>query len=74
MADARRLGARKLTAKERRWFLGHSLLLVATSFFRRLSAQGLVDRIIATVREFTRGAAQSDDITVMVIRYLGAGA
>jgi sigma-B regulation protein RsbU (phosphoserine phosphatase) len=34
----------------------------------------LVERIVASVREFTRGAAQSDDITVMVIRYLGAGA
>jgi len=34
----------------------------------------LVERIVASVREFTKGAAQSDDITVMVIRYLGAGA
>lgn len=34
----------------------------------------LVDRILAAVKEFTTGAAQSDDITVMVIRYLGAGA
>ncbi|MGE5838176.1 MAG: SpoIIE family protein phosphatase [Acidobacteriota bacterium] len=38
------------------------------------TAQTIVDRIIADVRVFTRGAAQSDDITVMVIRYLGAGA
>ena len=35
------------------------------------SAQGLVDGIVAAVREFTKGAPQSDDITVMVIRYLG---
>jgi sigma-B regulation protein RsbU (phosphoserine phosphatase) len=34
----------------------------------------LVDQLIASVRDFTRGAPQSDDITVMVIRYLGAGA
>ena len=33
----------------------------------------LVERIVASVREFTKGAPQSDDITVMVIRYLGAG-
>jgi serine phosphatase RsbU (regulator of sigma subunit) len=37
------------------------------------SAPGvLVERIIAAVRAFTKGAPQSDDITVMVIRYLGA--
>ncbi len=35
------------------------------------SAQSLVDAIVAAVREFTKGAPQSDDITVMVIRYLG---
>ena len=39
-----------------------------------VSAQALVDRIVAAVRDFTKGAAQSDDITVMVVRYLGAGA
>jgi serine phosphatase RsbU (regulator of sigma subunit) len=33
----------------------------------------MVERIVASVREFTRGAPQSDDITVMVIRYLGPG-
>jgi serine phosphatase RsbU (regulator of sigma subunit) len=33
--------------------------------------QTLVDRILAGVRAFTKGAVQSDDITVMVIRYLG---
>ncbi len=35
------------------------------------SAQSLVGAIVAAVREFTKGAPQSDDITVMVIRYLG---
>jgi sigma-B regulation protein RsbU (phosphoserine phosphatase) len=35
-------------------------------------AQALVEHIVAAVRGFTRGAVQSDDITVMVIRYLGA--
>lgn len=38
------------------------------------SSQALVDQIVAAVRAFTKGAAQSDDITVMVIRYLGGGA
>jgi serine phosphatase RsbU (regulator of sigma subunit) len=38
------------------------------------SSQALVEQIVAAVRAFTKGAAQSDDITVMVIRYLGAGA
>ncbi len=35
------------------------------------SAQGMVDSVVAAVRAFTKGAPQSDDITVMVIRYLG---
>ncbi|MCC7009162.1 MAG: SpoIIE family protein phosphatase [Acidobacteria bacterium] len=35
------------------------------------SAQAVVDEIVGAVRSFTKGAAQSDDITVMVIRYLG---
>jgi serine phosphatase RsbU (regulator of sigma subunit) len=37
------------------------------------AAHALVDHIIAAVRAFTKGAAQSDDITVMVLRYLGQG-
>jgi serine phosphatase RsbU (regulator of sigma subunit) len=39
----------------------------------KLSVQEQVDRIVAAVRAFTIGAAQSDDITVMVVRYLGPG-
>jgi serine phosphatase RsbU (regulator of sigma subunit) len=37
------------------------------------TVQGLVDRVIAAVRQFAKGAPQSDDITVMVLRYLGTG-
>jgi serine phosphatase RsbU (regulator of sigma subunit) len=37
-------------------------------------AAALVDRVIAAVQAFCRGAAQSDDITAMVLRYQGAGA
>jgi sigma-B regulation protein RsbU (phosphoserine phosphatase) len=39
-----------------------------------LPVEEQVDRIVEAVREFTRGAPQSDDITVMVVRYLGGGA
>jgi sigma-B regulation protein RsbU (phosphoserine phosphatase) len=34
-------------------------------------ATTVVERVVNAVRTFTKGAAQSDDITVMVIRYLG---
>ncbi len=37
------------------------------------SSADIVERIVSSVRLFTKGAPQSDDITVMVIRYLGAG-
>jgi phosphoserine phosphatase RsbU/P len=35
-------------------------------------AQALVDAVVDAVRRFASGAVQSDDITIMVIRYLGA--
>jgi phosphoserine phosphatase RsbU/P len=38
------------------------------------TVQVQVDRIIEAVRVFAKGAPQSDDITVMVLRYLGAAA
>ncbi len=50
---------------------GEARLQAVTQTGSALSAQAIVDRIVAAVREFTRGAPQSDDITVMVIRYLG---
>jgi serine phosphatase RsbU (regulator of sigma subunit) len=37
-----------------------------------VSAEAVVDGVVAEVREFTKGAPQSDDITVLVVRYLGA--
>jgi serine phosphatase RsbU (regulator of sigma subunit) len=52
---------------------GDSRLLEAIDDSGALSAAAVVDRLIASVRTFTRGAPQSDDITVMVIRYLGSG-
>ena len=52
---------------------GDPRLEAVTADTSALSAQAIVDRIVAAVRTFTKGAAQSDDITVMVVRYLGNG-
>jgi serine phosphatase RsbU (regulator of sigma subunit) len=52
---------------------GEARLLDVSQKSADLPSHAFVERIIASVREFTKGAAQSDDITVMVIRYLGAG-
>jgi serine phosphatase RsbU (regulator of sigma subunit) len=53
---------------------GDARLLEAVERHVTAGAQDLVAHVVNAVREFSRGAAQSDDITVMVIRYLGAGA
>jgi sigma-B regulation protein RsbU (phosphoserine phosphatase) len=50
---------------------GDNRLLAAVQPVATTGAQALVGKLISAVRDFTRGAAQSDDITVMVIRYLG---
>jgi serine phosphatase RsbU (regulator of sigma subunit) len=39
---------------------------------RQQPAAEIVDRVVAAVREFTRGAPQSDDITAMAVRFLGS--
>lgn len=39
-----------------------------------VTSPALVESIVSAVRAFTKEAPQSDDITAMVIRYLGAGA
>jgi sigma-B regulation protein RsbU (phosphoserine phosphatase) len=39
-----------------------------------VSSPALVESIVTSVRAFTKEAPQSDDITAMVIRYLGTGA
>ncbi len=36
------------------------------------SAQGLADAVTVAVKQFSDGAAQSDDLTLVVLRYLGA--
>jgi serine phosphatase RsbU (regulator of sigma subunit) len=53
---------------------GDTRLLEAVQPVATVSAQALVGKLVSAVRDFTRGAAQSDDITVMVIRYLGVEA
>ena len=53
---------------------GDARLEDVASAGRRPASPDIVERIIASVRAFTKGAPQSDDITVMVIRYLGTGA
>jgi phosphoserine phosphatase RsbU/P len=53
---------------------GDERLQAAVEGVDDLPAHALVERVIGAVREFTRGAPQSDDITVMVLRYLGGDA
>ncbi len=53
---------------------GDARLLEVASGGTHEPAQVQVGRIIDAVRAFTRGAPQSDDITVMVLRFLGDGA
>jgi len=50
---------------------GDARLLDAARGSAHLPVDEQVDRIVAAVRAFTTGAPQSDDITVMVVRYLG---
>jgi serine phosphatase RsbU (regulator of sigma subunit) len=53
---------------------GDNRLLQAVQASEQSGASEMVNQLVGAVRSFTRGAAQSDDITVMVIRYLGTGA
>ena len=50
---------------------GDARLQAAITASSDLAPQACVDRVLGAVRGFARGAVQSDDITVMVIRYLG---
>jgi serine phosphatase RsbU (regulator of sigma subunit)/pSer/pThr/pTyr-binding forkhead associated (FHA) protein len=53
---------------------GDTRLLETVKGTHDVAAQELVERLLGAVRSFTHGAAQSDDITVMVIRYMGTRA
>jgi serine phosphatase RsbU (regulator of sigma subunit) len=50
---------------------GDDRLLKAVQAAGDIGAEALVDHVIAAVRLFTHGAAQSDDITAMVVQYRG---
>lgn len=51
---------------------GEERLLSCVQANRELSPQSLLQCLLGAVREFTAGADQSDDLTVLVLRYLGA--
>ena len=46
-------------------------LLASVDAHRSLSPQGLVDAVLADVQAFTGGAAQSDDVTIVLVRFDG---
>jgi serine phosphatase RsbU (regulator of sigma subunit) len=50
---------------------GDDRVLAALAGTAGQDAQSMVSRVFEAVREFTAGTAQGDDITAMVIRYLG---
>lgn len=52
---------------------GDDRLLAVAQAGLALPVETQVERIVEAVRHFTIGAPQSDDITVMLIRYLGEG-
>jgi sigma-B regulation protein RsbU (phosphoserine phosphatase) len=52
---------------------GDARILEVIEAGRHRSAAALVDDLVSAVRAFAAGAPQSDDITAMVVRYLGPG-
>ena len=53
---------------------GESRLLEAIERTGTADAQAMIDGVVDAVRAFTKGAVQSDDITIMAVRYLGGTA
>ncbi len=51
---------------------GDERLLDAVGGHRGEPPQAVLERLLAAVREFTRGAVQNDDVTAIVLRYVGA--
>ena len=51
---------------------GDDRLIACIEEGRQLEAPLLIDRLFASIAEFTGGAPQSDDITALVLRYFGA--
>ena len=50
---------------------GEERLLACVEATREKGPQEVLDRIFSSVREFTTGAVQSDDVTALVLRYDG---
>jgi len=50
---------------------GEDRILAVLEANRRADPPQILDRLIAAVREFSTGAPQSDDLTALVVRYLG---
>jgi serine phosphatase RsbU (regulator of sigma subunit)/pSer/pThr/pTyr-binding forkhead associated (FHA) protein len=50
---------------------GEERLLECTMQYRDKSVPDLLEGILASVRQFTAGAVQSDDVTALVLRYVG---
>jgi sigma-B regulation protein RsbU (phosphoserine phosphatase) len=50
---------------------GEERLLECAIQFREKSVADLLEGILASVRQFTAGAVQSDDVTALVLRYVG---
>jgi sigma-B regulation protein RsbU (phosphoserine phosphatase) len=52
---------------------GDDRILEAIRANQDASTQAMLEAVFESVREFTVGAEQNDDITAMVVRYLGDG-
>ena len=50
---------------------GDNRLIACIEEGRQLQAALLIDRLFASIAEFTGGAPQSDDVTALVLRYFG---
>lgn len=50
---------------------GEARLLECIQAHRDATVPDLLERILASVRDFTAGAVQSDDVTALVVRYVG---
>jgi phosphoserine phosphatase RsbU/P len=50
---------------------GEDRLIECAGLYREKSVPDLLDGILASVRQFTAGAVQSDDVTALVLRYVG---
>ena len=52
---------------------GQGRMLDALRGLRGDKPEMVLERLVATVKEFSRNAPQADDITILVLRYKGAG-